>query len=336
MYVRFLISIVLLFSLPTLATAAESSSSIEVKPVYPANQVPATKGYFDVDVKPEEQLMIHLRLKNNENHPITVRAEKTNAYTSPTGGIIYETTIDSENTILLDDADLMTEYIEVEQTVTIPANESFDLPIQITVPQNDGKTLLGGIKVTQVADEKEIEEEKLGKDEAKFVMNTEITYAIAIKLNLPSKSEPNFLLGKAGFIPKTAQVYLELTNDAQLIQGKISGTYAVLDSDGSELFKGVMNTFIMAPKSKIRFPFAWNHETLEDGDYTLEVDGHAGEKQFSVKEPFTISSEEVQEYAKTVNPTVEIEDKPIVPIWVWIVGMIVFGFIMFLVGRRKK
>ena len=90
----------------------------------------------------------------------------------------------------------------------------------------------------------------------------------------------------------------------------------------------------MAPKSKIRFPFAWDQKSLEDGTYTLAIKGHAGKKEFSTEENFTISSKEVQEYAEKTNPDAELKQG--IPTWVWVIGAIVFGIIMFFVGRRKK
>ncbi|WP_019415119.1 DUF916 domain-containing protein [Paenisporosarcina sp. TG20] len=334
MFIRVFAIIVFLISLPVYVSAAESPSSMQVEPIYPANQVPATKGYFDVDVKPGEQVTLYVRVKNTDKNPITVRIEKANAYTNPTGGIFYESEIDSDDTLLLEDAVRMTDFIEAEGSITIPAGESFEVPIRVTVPESDGETLLGGILLTQVAEPKDEKIKETGKDEAKFIVNTETRYAIAIKLNFPTKSVPNFSLGKAGFISDTAKVFIEMTNDAHLIQGEIEGSYSVLDNEGAKIFKGIMNPFNMAPKSKIRFPFAWDQETLEDSTYTLVVNGHAGEKEFSTEENFTISNKEVQEYAEKTNPNAELKQG--IPTWVWIVGAIVFGIIMFFVGRRKK
>ncbi|QBP41963.1 DUF916 domain-containing protein [Paenisporosarcina antarctica] len=334
MFIRILAIIIVLFSLPIYASAAESQKTMQVVPIYPANQVTATKGYFDVDVKPGEQLTLYVRLKNSDKNSITVHVQGANAYTSSTGGIFYETEVDSDDSMLLEDAVRMTNYLEVEESVEIPAGESFEVPIQVTVPESDGETLLGGILLTQEAKSKDEDLEETGKDEAKFVINTETRYAIAIKLNLENKSDPNFSLGKAGFISNTAKVFIEMINDAQMIQGEIEGSYSILDSEGTELFKGMINPLNMAPKSKIRFPFAWDHESLEDGNYTLAIKGHAGKTEFSAEENFTISNKEVQEYAEKSNPNAVLKQG--MPTWVWIVGAIVFGIIMFLMGRRKK
>lgn len=334
MFIRMFIAFIFLFSLPAFAFAAESGNSMEVQPVYPENQVEATKGYFDVNVQAGEELKLHLRLKNNDEEPITVRVQKANAYTSPDGGIYYKEEALSEDSKLLDDAVRLADYMETEETVTIPANETLDFPIQVNVPEVDGETLLGGIQVTQIEDKKE-ETETTVKDEASFTVNTETTYAVAIQLNTPKTSELNFSTGKAGFLPSTAQVFLEMANDAHLIQDAIEGTYQVLDSEGTELFNGKVGPFNMAPKSMIRHPFAWNHETLEDGTYTLVFNGRAGEKDVAVEESFTISSEEVEEYAEITNPSPIVDQEKGFPTWGWVVAIIISGTVLFLLGRRK-
>lgn len=334
MFSRIVLIIIFILSLPVNSWAAESSIPMQVELLYPANQVPSTKGYFDVDVHPREQVILYVKLKNSEEKSITVRVKKANAYTSPTGGIFYEVDIDTEDSMLLDDAVRMNNFVETEKTITIPAGESLEVPIQVTVPDSDGSTLLGGILFTQIPEQKEEEVQETAKNEAKFIVNTETTYAIAVKLNLPTKSEPNFSLGEAGFKSSTAQAFIEMTNDAHLIQDKIEGSYAVIDNEGNELFNGVMAEFKMAPKTKIRFPFDWDHETLEDGMYTLVINGQAGEKEFTAKETFTISNKQVQEYAEKTKPTVDVQKE--IPMWVWIIGAILFGIVMFFLGRRKK
>ena len=336
--------LVFLFFIPTLTLAAEPASSLQVEPIYPEDQVPETKGYFDVNVLAGEQMIMQLRLKNNAETPIDVRVEKANAYTSPTGGILYQFDTDSEDNTLLDDAVRLADHMETEEVVTIPALESVNVPIQVTVPDTDGQTLLGGIKVTQVAEAEEVEdkagEDEAGEDEATFAITTETAHVFAIQLNLPTKSEPNFSTGKAGFLAPTAQVFLELKNDAHLIQGDVEWTYSILDSAGAQLFEGAVDTFNMAPKSQIRFPIAWNHEELANGTYTLVADGRAGDQVIAVEEAFEISNEAVEEYAEVVNPTPVVDEEGGIPIWVWIAAAIVFmigfGVVMFLVGRRKK
>ena len=46
MFIRVLAMIVLLFNLPVYASAAESPSSMQVEPIYPANQVASNKRLF--------------------------------------------------------------------------------------------------------------------------------------------------------------------------------------------------------------------------------------------------------------------------------------------------
>ena len=92
----------------------------------------------------------------------------------------------------------------------------------------------------------------------------------------------------------------------------------------------------MAPKSKIRFPFAWNHEELKDGTYTLVADGHAGDQVIAVEESFEISTEAVEEYAEVINPTPVVDEKGGIPTWAWIAVAAAFAILMFVLGRRRQ
>jgi hypothetical protein len=321
---------------PITLLAAETTIPFEVEPIYSNGQIPSTKGYFDVMVNPGEKLTLRTRIKNNLNKGITVKMKATNAYSNPTGGILYGAEMNSNRTVLLGDAVRMADYIETKESYTIPASSSIEVPIQVTVPINDGQTLLGGILFTLVGESKDEFQETL-KDQAKFRINTETTYAIAVKLNLPNKSVPQFSLENADFIPERAQVFIEMKNDAQMIQEDIVGDYAVMDSSRKELFTGHFNSFKMAPKSKIQYPFNWNDEIIKEGTYILFVSGTAGDIEYSSEKTFSIQMKDVQAYAEQSQPRVEVQKgNQGIPIWLWIIGIFLFGFIMYVMGRRKK
>ncbi|WP_428911941.1 WxL protein peptidoglycan domain-containing protein [Niallia sp. Krafla_26] len=318
------------------AVAEDTKQPLIIEPIYPENQNPETKGYFDLTVSPGEKQSLSVRITNNEDKEVMITMKSANAYTYPTGGMMYEYEINSPDTVLLDDAVRMAEYIKIEETVTVPPLSSVDVPVEISVPESNGQTLLGGILFTTQGDETE-QQQQVEEGKANFVLKTETVYAIAAQLNLPTTVTSNFFLGEAGFIPENAQVFIVMTNDAKKIQEEITGTYSVSDQEGNELFNGEFGPFKMAPKSKIRFPFQWGHDTLEDGTYTLTIQGKVEGKSINASETFTINNNDVEEYAEKAQP-----NKPQavvnngIPTWVWIVGAILFGIVMFLIGKRKK
>jgi hypothetical protein len=331
-----LVAILVLNGLSFSDVKAQENLPLIIEPIYPENQNPKTKGYFDLSVNPGEVQSLKVRITNNGDEELTVRMKTANAYTYPTGGMMYEVEINSPNTILLDDAVRLTEYLSIEEAVKVPPQSFVDVPIELRVPQLDGQNLLGGILFTTQGKEAE-QQQEVEDGTANFVLKTETVYAIAVQLNLPTTVTSNLSLGEAGFIPATAQVFIEMMNDAHKIQEEITGTYRVTNEDGNELFSGDFGPFKMAPKSMIRYPFHWEHETLEDGTYTLDIQGNIEDQEFSNAKKFTIKNKDVQEFVERTQPNVpQANVDNGIPTWVWVIGGVLFGIVMFLLGKRKK
>jgi hypothetical protein len=329
-----LLGVFLIFS-GQYAEAEEAKLPLIIEPIYPENQNPLTKGYFDLRVTTGDNQSLSVRITNKEDKEMTITMKAANAFTNPTGGMMYEQKIDSPDTVLLNDAVFMADNIKIEETVTVPPLSSLDVPIDVTVPELEGQTFLGGILFTTQGAEAE-QQQEVEEGTANFVLKTETIYAIAVQLNLQTEVPSNFLFGKAGFSTETAQVFIEMTNNAQKIQEEITGTYSVLDDGGNDLFSGKFGPFKMAPKSKIRYPFEWGHETLEDGTYTLTIEGTFGGEKVSSSEAFTIKSKDVEEYMEKTKPNLpEAQVNRGIPTWIWILGAVLFGIVMFLLGRKR-
>jgi hypothetical protein len=315
--------------------AQETKHPLIIEPIFPENQNLLTRGYFDLSVKPGDKLSFSVRITNKEDKEVTVSMKSANAFTNPTGGMMYERVIDSPDTVLLDDAVRMADYIKIEETVTLPPLSSVDVPIEVSVPESNGQIHLGGILFTTQGEETE-QQQEVEEGTANFVLKTETVYAIAVQLNLPHEVPSDFSFGKAGFIPESAQVFMEMTNNAQKIQEKIAGTYILSDDKGNELFSGEFGPFKMAPKTKIRHPFQWGNEILKDGTYTLTVDSNVNNVKVTASESFTIGDKEVKEYMEKTQPNLpKAQINKGIPMWIWILGAVVFGVIMFFIGRRK-
>ncbi|MFD2680469.1 DUF916 domain-containing protein [Bacillus seohaeanensis] len=309
---------------------------LTIEPIYPDNQHKATKGYFDLSVNPGEKLNLKVKIINNEDKDVTVTITPANAFTSPTGGMMYEQEAGSENTRLLDDAVRLAEYIDVKGSVTVSPHSAIEVPIAVNTPKVKGENALGGLLFTMQGEKTEKAQE-VEKGTANFILKTETVYAIALQLNFLEEVPSNYLFGESGFHADTAQVYIEMLNDANKIEENVSGNYTVTNQSGEELFSGRYGPFKMAPNSWIRFPMQWGHDTLDDGTYTLTMDGTAGDSKVTTSKTFKIANKDVEQYVEkneTKLPTAATEST--VPTWVWVGGAILFGLIMFFIGRRKK
>nr|WP_106781029.1 DUF916 domain-containing protein [Lysinibacillus timonensis] len=313
--------------------AQDANMPITVEPKYPDNHNNETVGYFDLNVNPGDQQSIEIIITNKEDKEIKVNLASAYAFTNPTGGIMYKELIDSSETILLDNGIHIKENIQVEESVTIPPQSSVTVPIEFSVPQSNGETLLGGVLISTqgntIQQQQEVEE-----GTANFTVNTEMVIAMAIKLNLPNSVDSNFQLGEAGFNGELAQVYLEMINDAQKIQEEVSGSYSITNQEGQELFNGEFGSFKMAPKTKIRYPIQWGYETLEEGNYTLNIQSESLNLN-EIKE-FSIKDEDVVQFVEQSQTNVTVaKEEGGMPSWVWIAAVVLVGLLMFILGRRK-
>ena len=323
----------ILCCLPINAFAQDEVAPLEIEPIYPDNQQTETQGYFNLLVESGDTQTIKLRVTNNSDRELTLTGSTANAYTHPTGGMLYGTDINSESSRLLEDAVLLVDLIKVEEAITVPSQSTVNVPVDISVPEQDGQTFLGAVVLTTEPTSSEMEE-ITEEDSANVVLNTETSYTVAIQLNLPNETPPDFSLGKAGFINETGQLFIKMTNNAQMIQEEIIGTYSVTNQ-GTELFSGEIPSFKMAPKSQIRYQISWTNETLDDGTYTLNLNGTAGGEEFSASETFTIENKDIREFEEKNLPNTNTSDNRI-PIWVWIIGAVVFGILMFIIGKKIK
>jgi hypothetical protein len=319
------------------AFSEEGGPPLSIEPIYPDNQDAKVKGYFKIRVEPNQKQTVKIRITNNLEDDQKVIIQKANGFTNPVGGMLYRETIDSNDSILLDDGIKLVDHIDVESEVTIAGKDTVEIPIDISVPDVDSGTILGAVRIVTEgkADEKSVEVEE---GTANFVLQTETAQSIAIQLDLPKTVEPSFSMGKSGFTLNGPSAYMEMKNNAQMIQENLSGEYHLEDTDGNQLFQGEIPTFNMAPKTQINYPFQWNNETLEDGDYTLFVTLNANGEEVVAEESFTIGNDEVEEYVERNQPVVpegQVENG--IPIWVWILaGAIILAGVMFWLGRRNR
>lgn len=305
-YLRFFTFVSVLFiisctvAFPRVARAEAAEQPVAVKPILPGNQKVGVNGYFNLLVNSGDKQTIYMQIKNNKKENVVVTLAPANAYTRPDGGIFYDVEIDSPETILLDEFFALSNYISMDKEVTIKPNETVKVPIEVTVPDMKSGSILGGVLISEKAPANEnLEETK--KDEAKFKVITKTVFAVAIQLDLPEQPVPSFSFGKAGFNPVGPKVFIEIRNDAPMIQRQISGVYKVTNKDGQELFAGNFKPIIMAPKTQINFPMHWDSSVLEPGNYTLSITANVAGKEMIAEENFNINNAAVEKYAERAN-----------------------------------
>lgn len=317
------------------AIAETSELPMGIKAILPDNQKTGVTGYFDLETKPGEKQTVYIQITNNKKEDIIVNLLSTNAYTQPTGGIFYDLNVKSPETSLLDDSFALSKNISVDSEVSIKANQSVKVPVEITVPDMDKGTIIGGVLIGEKVDIDEKTEQIAKKDTAEFKVITKTAFALAIKLDLPEQAKSDFSFGKAGFNSVGPNVFIEMRNDAPMIQREISGEYQVSDKNGEELFKGKFEPIIMAPKTKINFPMKWDSPVIEPGKYTISMTSNVSGKEMLVEENFNIDNDEVKKYGERTNQPIA-KTQTGIPYWVAIVSLIIIICIVYWFAKREK
>ena len=339
-YIRFFTFMFVLFiilctaAFPCVASAGAADQPMSVKPILPENQKSGVTGYFNLLVNSGDKQTIYLQITNNKKENIVVTFAPANAYTRPDGGIFYDAEIDSPETILIDKFFALSNYISMVKEVTIKPNETVNVPIEVTVPDMKSGSILGGVLISEKTPASEDVKEETKKDEAKFKVITKTVFAVAIQLDLPNMPTPAFSFGKAGFNPDGPNIFIEMRNDAPMIQRQISGVYKVSNKNGQELFAGKFEPIIMAPKTQIHFPMYWDSSTLEPGKYTLSITANVAGKEMIAEENFDINNAAVEKYAEKANqPIAKTQTGTLY--FIVFSGAVILGGFMFWLGKRK-
>ena len=108
----------------------------------------------------------------------------------------------------------------------------------------------------------------------------------AIKIDLPQQVKASFTMGDP--ILSGDKITIKISNVAAVIQGNLSGTYEIRDSETTVIFSGTIRPFKMAPMSAFLFPLSWKHQALEAGTYTLSIKLNVDDQEKGFFRAFTI------------------------------------------------
>nr|WP_275980347.1 DUF916 domain-containing protein [Halalkalibacter alkaliphilus] len=312
-------------------------SPFVIEPILPDNQIEGVSGYYHIQVKPGEDQTIYARIKNKRDHNITVHILPINSYTAPTGGILYEESLELDDTKILDGSIIMSELLLVDPFIELNANESLEVPIHIAVPETDKGTFLGGLLFASIGEDTLEEINSHEEGDIGFIIRNEITYTLAVQLDLPNISAPNFSIDNVGINvrPSGPELFMELTNDAQMILRGTHGNYRVENNSGEELFKGEIESFTMVPKTAIRYPVTWDYATFEPGVYNVLITANVLGEDIIAERTFEIEGEQINEFEEIREDAPE--PVPIsIPWWVWAIGGIIIAGFFYWLGTRRK
>lgn len=330
-----LISIFLCTMFPVQAFAASGGEvGYSIKAVMPENQIDKSKSYFDLRMVPNQEQTIEIIVINTSDKEGRFSVSVNQAYTNEQGFIDY-----SDNDIEPDESMeyKVSDIIEVQNEVIVPANDSVKVPINIKMPEEefDGQ-ILSAIGVEKELDDSEKNSSGI-KNKYGYVLGLKLT-----ETDTEINRELNLKDIKSGVKFNKPSIIATLQNPTMDAYGHLKYEAKVVNKSKNKVFAEISydNDMELAPNSNYEFAIKLDDDKkIESGDYILELQvSDAKGNQWDFNEEFSISNKE----AKESNDLV-IRNNMKMPLWAIILIVILiilfilqFIWIFFLKKRKRE
>ncbi|RDX01526.1 DUF916 and DUF3324 domain-containing protein [Listeria kieliensis] len=323
---------VLLFAMLILPQNGQASKfNFAVDTVLPDNQIDKQKTYFNLKMKPNQEQTLTIKLRNDTDSPVVINPEIHSATTNRNGVVEYGKSSAKRDSSLSHE---MNELIKVKKEITVPAKGSYNLLLEVKMPEKayDG-ILAGGITL----EEKQTKKSKQDKSEGLQIEN-KYAYVVGITLQEnDSKVKQDLKLKKVAPNQVNARNVIEATlqNPTATYLNRFE-VDAVITKKGKDeaLYKSKKEGMQVAPNSHFAYPVPLNGEKMKPGKYTLHLKAKSSKESWNFTKDFTIKPEEADKFnAKDVS----IKEPNY--FWWYVAGIaflllaILLGFILW---RRKK
>lgn len=331
-----LLGIMLVFTLFTpfkMQSASAAELNFSVESVLPDNQRDKKQTYFDLRMKPGQEQTVKVKLRNTTKKDVTVNIGANEAKTNMNGSTQYDTNeIERDSTLKYSLADIVT----VEKEVVVKPDSEIEVPVKIKMPDEDIKgIILGGLSFQQKDSEVDSEEE--GEEEGLSIKNR-FSYNLAMMLSTnDDKVAPELVLN---------DVSADLQNARTVILANIQNTQPMLmnqlevkanvtaKGETEQLYKKNAKEMQMAPNSNFNYTIPLEGETLEAGEYTMNMEATSMGETWKWTKDFTVTADQADNFAeKDVDITKEESSN-----WLWWVigGVAALLIILAIIFFMKK
>ena len=319
--------VVIFFSFSTVSFADENTNHFSVSPLNPeTNEVQSS--YYDFNVTPEENKKIAIRVFNSSNQEMDFNIELNDATTNDNGITSYLAEDERDSTLKLGFSDIA--KIK-ESTVTIPANSSEDVPINITVPKEPFEgVILGGIRVTN-------SENKDSKEEKKAGVTSKVAYTVGVVMReSETVIKPEIKLNGVSADQRDYRNYISanLQNIKPTMVKSLEVKAEVYSKNNKLMYRTDRDGMRMAPNSNFNFGISLEDQKLIPGMYTLKLSGEADGVPFSFEQKFEITKKEANKYNK--NAVFVADNTSINVVWYFVAGIILAATIIVLFIRKRR
>ncbi|OTN75892.1 hypothetical protein A5886_000968 [Enterococcus sp. 8G7_MSG3316] len=312
---------------------ANGELNFSVRAVPPATQFGDDKGYFDVELLPNESEDLVLVIRNVRDQPIDVKLTAHTAYTNVHGVVEYGADSEEPDPTL---AHEMKDLLEPpSEAITFDAFEEKEVVVKLHMPKEDVTGLLvGGIKLVEETDDDQAEDSDSG-----MVVENTFSYVVGV---VASNSRTQTITPELELLA----VFADQLNYRNVFSANIQNflptftnelsveaTVRLADSD-EVLYEAAEEMMQMAPNSNFKFPIPLDGERFVSGTYVLDMTARSGKNEWRWEETFEVTADE----ARRLNRSdVSIEQTN----WWWIVAgvaaaVVIISWLAYNTYKNKK
>lgn len=132
---------------PFSVQAEETTLNIYATPIFPDSQVDEGKGYYDLNLAPNQKETLRLEIGNTSAEPIRIQVTPHTAYTNVLGNVEYgKNAQEADPTLVHSLADLM----ESSEVIELAGNETKTVEIPLQMPEEAFEGFLaGGLRIAE-------------------------------------------------------------------------------------------------------------------------------------------------------------------------------------------
>lgn len=311
------------------AAVANNAAEFTISPVYPTEQQAGNTGYFSLAVHPASLVPVKVKITNtNQHQAVTYRLKVGNATTNPDGSINYANfKAKKDSTAQYQLTDLVPQA-QRKQTVTVPANQSRIVTVNLRLPAQTFKgTIAGGVYVARLTNSAQ-------KQAGNFQTQNHFAMTLPVLLTEHPHAKRIAKMRLDQVKVQAGQVNARLHNVRPVLFGKLHIQARVTKAQQTKVIaKKTVTNYQVAPNSAFDFLVTDPNKPLNAGHYTLTMQLRSGPRHWHFTRDFTVKASQSAPLTKRIGWFG-------LPLLLWLIGgglsLVILALVAVILRQRKK
>ncbi len=268
---------------------AAGGSVFSVYPQYTSGQLDPDAGYFFILAEPGEAQTLTVTAVNDSDSDILLYAESANAYTSPTGELVYVGQ-DTDNYGYADTGYIMAQNIEVSaEPFTLRSGESSPVSLSVTVPDIPDSEFIGAVCFYTLSVGETEDGGNAAADESVNIKNAQAIPVRIVTGQLAAAPNAPLTISDVAFDGAQNQPFFTVENKLATMVVLKRLTYEVSDGLGNTTAPQELSPVKLAPRAWFRIYLDETDDPPIPGDYSLLVGYQYHDSETRENRTFTVN-----------------------------------------------